>query len=116
MEFMGTGMLTTLGCGCCCLAVVAVVGVAGVLGMRRRARTEAAVGGVEEAPERGSSTAARLTYMENAAPAPSPAPRQASPLRELPRQVADTTRPGSGGGGPRVVRPTETFVPPADEE
>jgi hypothetical protein len=54
--------------------------------------------------------------MENAAPAPSPAPRQASPLRELPRQVADTTRPGSGGGGPRVVRPTETFVPPADEE
>ena len=66
MEFMGTGMLSTLGCGCCCLAVVAVVGVAGILGMRRSRNAEGAVGGVPDAPARGSSTNARLTHMEHA--------------------------------------------------
>ncbi len=118
MEFLGTGMLSTLGCGCCCLAVVAVVGVAGILGMRRSGNAEGAVGGVPDAPERGSSTSARLTHMEHALPEPGPN-RVVS--RTLPREVVDTTRPAApsppaSSGGPRVLAPSPTFVPPADED
>lgn len=118
MEFMGTGMLSTLGCGCCCLAVVVVVGIAGLLGMRGRGRSEAAVG-VPAAPERGSSTNARLTHMENAHAAPSAPP---APQRSLPREVVDTAKPPtpsaapSASPGPRVIPASPTFVPPADED
>lgn len=118
MEFMGTGMLSTLGCGCCCLAVVAVVGVAGILGMRRSRNAEGAVGGVPDAPERGSSTNARLTHMEHA-PAEPAANRVVN--RTLPREVVDTTRPAAPSqpgpsAAPRVISPSPTFVPPADED
>ncbi len=114
MEFMGTGMLSTLGCGCCCLAVVVVVGIAGLLGMRGRGPSEAAVG-VPDSPERGSSTNARLTHMENADPVAAKVQ-----LRTLPREVVDTTRPAAPAPAPsvspRVIPASPTFVPPADED
>ncbi len=110
MDFMTTPMLTALGCGCCCLAVVVIVAIAALLGMRSRGKTEAAVGGVESAPERGSSTNARLTFMEEAQPertAPKGQPR------ELPSVVVDTANPPEG---PRVLRASPTFIPPDDLE
>ena len=66
MEFLGSGMMTALGCGCCCLAVVVVVGIAGLLGTRRKRAAPAVVSGGGAAPLRGSATTARLTMMEEA--------------------------------------------------
>lgn len=147
MEFMGTGMMTTLACGCCCLAVVIVVGVAAVLGMRRRGQAgSGGVGDTPEAPARGSSTNARLTYMEEPLPAsaeaatvqlrplpksvppagqsvnrPPPVPDgttpRPAPQPEAPRPAAGPTPPPAPPpGGPRVIAPNPTFIPPADDE
>ncbi len=97
MEFMGSGMMTVLSCGCCCLAVVILVGVVAVLGTRRRASASGGAGDTPAAPARGSSTNARLTYMDE--PLANAGEAATVQLRPLPKSV-----PPAQGAGQSVNR------------
>jgi uncharacterized iron-regulated membrane protein len=79
MGSFESGMLSGVGCGCCCLAVAFVLVVAGVMAWQRRRDAPAAVPGTVAAPERGSSTSARLTFMGQPAPA---SPSEPPPLED----------------------------------
>ena len=131
MDFLGSGMMSALGCGCCCLAVVVVVGIAGLLGTRRKREAPAAVGEGNAAPLRGSSTNARLTLMEEAQEAEVrkeradralPRGRPPSPPKSIPPAgppSPDTPAPrveplgGLRIAPPPVAEPEPIEVPPA---
>lgn len=124
-------MMPVLGCGCCCLAVVLIVGIAGLLGTRRKQAAHGGVGGTLDAPLRGSSTNARLTFMDDSFAAKPDAEAATVQLRKLPKSVPDATvprvpapapatpaparPPPSAPIAPRVIPTSPTAIPPADD-
>ncbi|GDX81268.1 hypothetical protein LBMAG42_30790 [Deltaproteobacteria bacterium] len=131
---MGSWMMPFLGCGCCCLAVVLIVGIAGLLGTRRKQDAQGGVGGTPDAPLRGSSTNARLTFMDDSFATKPDAEAATVQLRPLPKSVPDATVPRAPAQpvvvpqsaaaapptppapiAPRVIPASPTVVPPADD-
>ncbi len=115
---MASWMMPVLGCGCCCLAVVLIVGIAGLLGTRRKQAAQGGVGGTPDAPLRGSSTNARLTFMDDSFANKPDAEAATVQLRPLPKSVPDATVPRAPSPSPiapRVIPASPTQVPPADD-
>lgn len=120
MGIFESGILSGIGCGCCCAAVAAVLAIAAVLGFRGKRGAVAPLPGQPAAPARGSSTQARLTFMgepeatevdETVQLRPSPRGTP-TPAASVPHATASAppVPPGLVGPGkaPRILTPAPT--------
>ena len=123
MGIFESGIVSGIGCGCCCLAVAAVLLIAGVLAFRGKRGAAPPLPGHPAVPVRGSSTSARLTFMGEPEPTEAdetvqlrPAPRGTPPPPPPVAPVAAATPsapplpPGLAGSGkgPRILTPAPT--------